>query len=164
VKLELHAKYFLLNKHPYRDLGFSDSERVKVTSAFCRQQRIENDHDRGGNPTARFLMRRVFLGVSSLGLEPRRGNWPVQQHWPLFGVPSLWSQFAPPYRPATSFSLASQSSAMRDCSRWASSARRQASVAGTVTEILQRVGSACTRLGSSEPPPPGHLVYTWPNC
>lgn len=35
VKVELHAKYFLLNKNPYRAFGFADSDRVRVISAFC---------------------------------------------------------------------------------------------------------------------------------
>lgn len=35
VKLEFHAKYFLLNKNPYRPFGFPDAERIAVMSAFC---------------------------------------------------------------------------------------------------------------------------------
>jgi hypothetical protein len=35
VKVELHAKYFLLNKNPYRQFGFADADRVRVISAFC---------------------------------------------------------------------------------------------------------------------------------
>jgi uncharacterized protein DUF3800 len=35
VKLEIHAKYFLLNKNPYRQFGFTDADRIRVISAFC---------------------------------------------------------------------------------------------------------------------------------
>jgi hypothetical protein len=35
VKLEMHTKYFLLNKKPYRVLGFSDDERVLIIDLFC---------------------------------------------------------------------------------------------------------------------------------
>lgn len=35
VKIELHARQFLLNKNPYRDLGLSDAQRIEVISQFC---------------------------------------------------------------------------------------------------------------------------------
>ncbi len=35
VKLEVHAKYFLLNKNPYRQFGIADADRIRVISAFC---------------------------------------------------------------------------------------------------------------------------------
>jgi Protein of unknown function (DUF3800) len=35
VKLEIHAKYFLLNKNPYKQFGFSDADRIRAISAFC---------------------------------------------------------------------------------------------------------------------------------
>jgi hypothetical protein len=35
VKTELHAKYFLLNKKPYRQFRISDSDRIAVLDLFC---------------------------------------------------------------------------------------------------------------------------------
>ena len=35
VKLEMHTKYFLLNKNPYRTLNFSDEDRILMIDRFC---------------------------------------------------------------------------------------------------------------------------------
>lgn len=35
VKVEFHAKPFLLNKNPYRDLGLSEADRIAVVDGFC---------------------------------------------------------------------------------------------------------------------------------
>lgn len=36
VRMEMHAREFLLNKNPYRALGMRDSERVAVIGHFCQ--------------------------------------------------------------------------------------------------------------------------------
>ena len=36
VKMELHSKYFILNKNPYRTLGISDENRKAIVSLFCQ--------------------------------------------------------------------------------------------------------------------------------
>lgn len=36
VKVEFHTRDFLLNKNPYRNLGFPDTTRVEIVSRFCR--------------------------------------------------------------------------------------------------------------------------------
>jgi hypothetical protein len=35
VGIELHAKYFLLNKRPYRDLNLAEAARLEVVDLFC---------------------------------------------------------------------------------------------------------------------------------
>lgn len=35
VKTEFHMKYFLLNKHPFKDFGISDVDRIKLIDLFC---------------------------------------------------------------------------------------------------------------------------------
>ncbi len=35
VKLEMHAKQFLLNKNPYRTLGISDQDRADIIGTYC---------------------------------------------------------------------------------------------------------------------------------
>lgn len=35
VKVELHTKQFLLDKDPYRNLGFSTSDRIGIITRFC---------------------------------------------------------------------------------------------------------------------------------
>ena len=35
VKLELHTKFFLLGKQPYRDLKISDAQRLEIIGLFC---------------------------------------------------------------------------------------------------------------------------------
>ncbi len=35
VKLEMHAKYFLLGKNPYRSLRFSDQDRIEILNLFA---------------------------------------------------------------------------------------------------------------------------------
>lgn len=36
IRLEMHAKYFLLNKNPYRDLHLADSDRIRVIDLFVQ--------------------------------------------------------------------------------------------------------------------------------
>ncbi len=35
VKMEIHTKYLLLNKNPYRKLNFSDDDRILIIDLFC---------------------------------------------------------------------------------------------------------------------------------
>lgn len=35
IKLELHAKHFLLNKEPYRQFNFNDDDRMFIIELFC---------------------------------------------------------------------------------------------------------------------------------
>ena len=36
VKMELHTKYFLLNKNPYRALNISDEDRILIVELYCK--------------------------------------------------------------------------------------------------------------------------------
>ena len=36
VKTELHAKYFLLNKNPYRKLNLSEDDRILIIDLYCK--------------------------------------------------------------------------------------------------------------------------------
>lgn len=36
VKLEMHTKQFLLDKSPYREIGFEPTKRVEIVSEFCK--------------------------------------------------------------------------------------------------------------------------------
>jgi hypothetical protein len=36
VKLEVHARFFLLNKNPYRQFAFSNADRIAMVGKFCR--------------------------------------------------------------------------------------------------------------------------------
>jgi hypothetical protein len=35
VRMEMHARHFLLNKRPYKDLGISDTDRLEIVGLFC---------------------------------------------------------------------------------------------------------------------------------
>ena len=36
IKLEMHTKYFLLDKHPYRDFNFLHNNKKQIISLFCQ--------------------------------------------------------------------------------------------------------------------------------
>ena len=36
VNLEMHTKYFLLDKNPFRDFNYSKQEKKKILSSFCK--------------------------------------------------------------------------------------------------------------------------------
>lgn len=35
IRLELHTKHFVLNKHPYRDFNIADADRLTIIDLFC---------------------------------------------------------------------------------------------------------------------------------